>query len=163
MSRTGTIKQSNQSKGFGIFRASFDRILNTIARYFPMYPSWRVKIQKLRKVKIGNNVFIGADVMLDEVFPENIIIEDDVTIIARTTILSHSFYPSHFSKILKEKEVKTILKKGCYIGLGTIILPGVVVGEYSIIGAGAIVTKDVPSFTLAVGNPAKVVKKFNLG
>ncbi|MFA6325461.1 MAG: acyltransferase [Candidatus Paceibacterota bacterium] len=161
MSKTGKIIQSQKSRGLGIFSASFSRVLNAICRYFPMYPFLRVVIQKTRGVSIGKNIFIGAEVMFDEVFPENIIIEDDVTIIARSTILSHSFYPTHFRKVLKETKKRTVLKKGCYLGIGVTVMPGVIIGEYAIIGAGSIVTKDVPPYTISVGCPAKVIKKYN--
>jgi acetyltransferase-like isoleucine patch superfamily enzyme len=51
-----------------------------------------------------------------------------------------------------------ILKSGCWIGAGAIILPGVVIGTNTVIGAGAVVTKSIPPFSVAVGNPAKVIK-----
>ena len=51
-----------------------------------------------------------------------------------------------------------IIKKGAWIGAGASILPGVTVGKYAIVGAGAIVTKDVPDYAVVVGIPAKVVK-----
>ena len=50
------------------------------------------------------------------------------------------------------------VRRGAWIGAGTIILPGVTIGENSVIGAGSIVTRDVPSFCVAVGNPARVIK-----
>ena len=53
---------------------------------------------------------------------------------------------------------KIHLKKGCLIGMGSIILPGVVVGEGAIIAAGSLVTKDIPSWTIAAGRSAKVIK-----
>lgn len=156
MSKTGTIEQSKKSKGIGIIGAGFSRYINALSRYFPMYPSSRVALQRLRKVNIGNSVFIGADVLFDEVFPENITIEDNVTIIARSTILSHSFYPYHFKKILKDKATKTIIKTGSYIGLGSIILPGIIIGKYAIVGAGSIITKDVPDYSIVYGNPGQI-------
>ena len=51
-----------------------------------------------------------------------------------------------------------IIKKGAWIGAGASILPGITVGKYAIVGAGAIVTKDVPDYAVVVGVPAKVVK-----
>ena len=52
---------------------------------------------------------------------------------------------------------KTIIKKGASLGAGSIILPGVVVGEYAMSGAGAVVTKDVPSHALVLGSPARII------
>ena len=51
-----------------------------------------------------------------------------------------------------------VLKKGCLIGMESFVMPGVTVGEGAIVGAGSLVTKDIPAWTIAVGRPAKVVK-----
>ena len=51
-----------------------------------------------------------------------------------------------------------VVERGAWVGAGAIILPGVSIGRNSVIGAGAIVTKDVPPFSVAVGNPARVIK-----
>jgi len=51
------------------------------------------------------------------------------------------------------------LKKGCWVGANSVILPGVTIGENSIVGASSVVTKDIPSRTLYAGNPAKFIKK----
>ena len=55
---------------------------------------------------------------------------------------------------------KITLKKGCFIGVGTIIMPGVTVGEGSIVAAGSVLIKDVPAWTIAGGSPAKVIREF---
>ncbi|BBE16231.1 acetyltransferase [Aquipluma nitroreducens] len=55
-----------------------------------------------------------------------------------------------------------ILKNDCWIGAGAIILPNVSIGECSIVGAGSVVTKDVPDFTVVAGVPAVVIKKLNI-
>lgn len=49
---------------------------------------------------------------------------------------------------------------GAWLGHGAIVLPGVTIGEHAVIGAGAVVTRDVPSFSVAVGNPARVIKQY---
>ncbi|RYY14386.1 MAG: acyltransferase, partial [Chitinophagaceae bacterium] len=54
---------------------------------------------------------------------------------------------------------QVVLKKGCWIGANAIILPGVTIGENSVVGAGSIVTKSIPDRVVAVGSPARVVKK----
>ncbi|MFR2812259.1 MAG: DapH/DapD/GlmU-related protein [Escherichia coli] len=54
-----------------------------------------------------------------------------------------------------------ILKKGCWIGANVTILPGVVVGENSVVGANSVVTKSISPFTVVAGNPAKIIKKLN--
>lgn len=54
---------------------------------------------------------------------------------------------------------KTVLKKGCSIGANSTILCGITIGEFAMVGAGSVVTKDVPAYTLVMGNPARVVRK----
>ena len=54
-----------------------------------------------------------------------------------------------------------LIKKGAWIGAGVSILPGVTIGKYAIVGAGAIVTKDVPDYGVAIETPARVVKTLN--
>jgi acetyltransferase-like isoleucine patch superfamily enzyme len=53
-----------------------------------------------------------------------------------------------------------VLEDGCWIGFGAIVLPGVVVGTQSVIGGGSVVTESVPPFSVAVGNPARVVREY---
>jgi acetyltransferase-like isoleucine patch superfamily enzyme len=54
---------------------------------------------------------------------------------------------------------KIIFKKGCMLGMGTIVMPGVTIGEGAIVGAGSLVTKDIPPWAVAAGSPAKVIRK----
>ena len=51
------------------------------------------------------------------------------------------------------------LMKGCYLGAGVIILPGITVGEQAIVGAGAVVTRNVPAYAVVAGSPARIIKK----
>jgi acetyltransferase-like isoleucine patch superfamily enzyme len=159
----GSIPVGKKSKGVKIFGAYFRRIIHGIARNWVLLPSWRCSLNRLRGVKIGKNVFMGIDVFIDDADPSLVTIEDDVTIIGRTSIIGHAYYPEHFSKVLNEagKREGTIIKKGAYIGLGSIILPGIIIGEYSIIGAGSVVNKDIEAYSIAVGVPAKVIKSIS--
>lgn len=50
---------------------------------------------------------------------------------------------------------------GAWIGVGAIILPGITIGEYAVIGAGSVVTKDIPAYTIAAGNPCKPIRKID--
>ena len=52
-----------------------------------------------------------------------------------------------------------VLKKGCLIGMESFVMPGVTVGEGAVVGAGSLITKDVPAWTVAAGRPAKVLKE----
>ena len=84
-----------------------------------------------------------------------ITIEDDVMFAANVQLLSNN-HDEYDRQVLTCKPI--IIKKGAWIGAGVTILPGVTIGKYAIVGAGAVVTKDVGDYEVAVGIPAKVVK-----
>ena len=118
------------------------------------------------KISIGKRVVIRPNTMLFADPRKNgkgIIIEDDVLIGSGVHIYIHNHkYDNPDIPIINQgyhisKEV--ILKKGCWIGANVIILPGITIGKNTVIGAGSIVTKSIPEKSVAVGNPAKVIKK----
>lgn len=93
-----------------------------------------------------------------------IYIGKDALIASRVFITNENHGLSPKSDCYLENDLLTddvIIENGCWIGENVVILPGVKIGEKSIIGAGSIVTKSIPSFTIAVGNPAKPIKRFN--
>lgn len=102
-------------------------------------------------VKIGKNVFIGTEAFLDEVRPDLITIEDNATISIRSMLLTHD------SKNFILAPIN--IKKNAVVYAGSIILPGVIIGEGAAVAAGAVVTKDVEPYTLVGGVPAKLIKK----
>ena len=86
-------------------------------------------------------------------------IEDYVAIAPRVTFVLHaSPEPSPLSKLYESKVLPIYIKKGAWVGCNAVILGGITVGEFSIVGAGAVVTKDVPPYTVVAGVPAKVIK-----
>ena len=109
-----------------------------------------------RHIQIGKNVFINhACTFLDL---GGIVIEDDVLIAPKVSIITenHPVNPKE-RKILDLKSVT--IKRNVWIGANATILPGVTVGENSVVAAGAVVTKDVPANTLVGGIPAKIIKE----
>lgn len=109
---------------------------------------------------IGNRCFLGDEVMLD--VRGGITLEDDVTLSNRTTIVTHinvGFEDHPLQIHYPMKESRVTIKQGAYIGTCAIVLPGVTVGRESVVGAGAVVTKNIPDKTVAVGVPANVIKK----
>ena len=60
--------------------------------------------------------------------------------------------------VRKDDYLKTIIEKGSTIGANSTIICGITIGEYSFIGAGSVVTKDVPPYSMVIGNPARVVE-----
>ncbi|MBQ2665391.1 DapH/DapD/GlmU-related protein [Methanobrevibacter sp.] len=105
------------------------------------------------RLKIGDNVFINSNSLL--MARGGITIEDDVMLAANVQLLSNN-HDEYDRQVLTCKPIH--IKKGAWIGAGVSILPGVTIGEYAIVGAGAIVTKDVGDYEVAVGVPAKIVK-----
>lgn len=103
-------------------------------------------------VTVGNNVTIKCGVQLWD----GITIEDDVFIGPNATF-TNDLFPR--SKVYPEKFEKTIIKKGASIGANATILCGITIGEKAMIGAGSVVTKDVPDGEVWFGNPAKFKKK----
>ena len=108
-----------------------------------------------RFIRLGKNVFINhACSFLDL---GGITIEDDVMIGPRVNIISegHPVEPDN-RKVLVLNRV--VIKRNAWIGAAVTILPGVTVGENSVVAAGALVTKDVPDNTVVAGVPARVIK-----
>ncbi len=125
-------------------------------------PWWLVAfLHRLRGVKIHNiwRVFIAGQVLIDSRFPELVEIEEEVYI-TRGVIIHTHFAPPPFleAKIGGVRTGRVIIKRGAYIGMNSIILPGVTVGEGAVIGTGSVVTKNVADYTMVAGNPARVIK-----
>ena len=95
-----------------------------------------------------------------------ITIEDGVHIAGDVRLLCHkkdlsNYKPGEIYGMQPYKYGEIHLCKNCAIGTGALVMPGVTVGEGAIVGANAMVTKDIPAWSLALGSPAKVVKTFN--
>ena len=120
----------------------------------------------LRKIgcKVGKNVFIGDNVRVDAGHSDLIILEDHVHVAGGCRLLCHQRDLSNYCvgddyAKLGYKLAPIHLKKGCLIGMESFVFPGVTVGEGAIVGAGSLVTHDIPAWTIATGRPAKVVKQ----
>lgn len=111
-----------------------------------------------KHIKLGKNVFINhACSFLDL---GGITIEDDVLIGPRVNLTTenHPVDPAK-RKFLNLKSI--LIKRNAWIGAGATILPGVTIGENSIVAAGAVVTKDVPANTIVGGVPAKMIRQLD--
>ena len=123
----------------------------------------RPKIWRLLGCKVGKNVMIGHAVRLDFGNARLIEIGDNAVISNNTTILCHKrdiscYFKDSDSGKLPFKYEKVTIGKGCQIGLNCTILPGVSIGEGTIIGSCSLITRDSPAWCIAVGSPAKVVR-----
>lgn len=134
-------------------------LLHGIASRVPT-PDMAAALHRMRGVKIGRNVYIGNHVHLDLLHPELITIEDYATVGMRTMVFAHVSHWSPFLNTIYHKMTSpVVIGKGSWIAPGCIILPGVKVGENSVVGAGSIVLKDVEPYAVVAGNPAKFIKK----
>ena len=124
---------------------------------FGLFPPFYTDCGK--NIKIGKNVFINACCRFQD--QGGIEIGDGSLIGHNTTIatLNHDFNPSKRQN-LTPNPVK--IGKNVWIGSDCTILPGVTIGDGAIVGAGSVVTKSIPANTIAVGNPARVIKEIEV-
>ena len=116
-----------------------------------------------KKCNIGKDVFIDINVKVGD----NCKIQNFATLYHGLTVGNDVFIGPHVcftndiyprAKIWSEEKVaKTVVKDGASIGANSTIIAGITIGKYAMIGAGSVVTKDVPDYALVVGNPARVV------
>ena len=105
------------------------------------------------RVGIGNTI-IGPVTISD-----NVNIGQNVTISG----LNHNYEDPN--KTISEQGVSTMpikIENNVWIGANSVVLPGVQIGNHSVIGAGSIITKDIPPYSVAVGNPARIVKRYDM-
>ncbi|MCG9697111.1 acyltransferase [Shewanella sp. Isolate11] len=102
-------------------------------------------------VVIGSNVTIKSGVYLWD----GITIEDNV-FIGPCVAFTNDKMPR--SKVYPEQFLRTVIKSGASIGANATILPGIILGEHCMVGAGAVVTKDVPANAVVFGNPARIIR-----
>lgn len=100
-------------------------------------------------VKIGNGVKVQNNISIYE----GVELEDDV-FLGPSMVFTNVINPRSFI-VRKEEFKKTLLKKGCSVGANATIVCGITIGEYALIGAGSVVTKDVKPFEMQYGVPAK--------
>ncbi len=102
-------------------------------------------------MNIGGGTIISRRARLDRgINPKGIYIGKNTFITGRVVILAHD--------ACRKMKVDTKIGNNCFIGINSIIMPGVTIGNEVIIGAGSVVTKNIPDNCIAAGNPAKIIK-----
>ena len=120
-----------------------------ISRYINL--SYSFYLRKIKGVDLGRNCQISWRAVIDRANPKGIHIGDNTLITRNVYVLAHDA-----SRGIKED---VYIGSNCFIGIASIILPGVHIGNNCIIGAGAVVTKDFPDNSIIAGNPARRIKE----
>lgn len=114
----------------------------------------------LNGLQIGVNAYIGPGVFIDLAAPVRIAAE--AVLAPQVMLLTHGDVGNRLlAKIINRSEGAVCLKEGCWLGARAIILPGITVGTGAVVGAGSVVTADVPDYTVVAGAPARQVRKLD--
>lgn len=114
-------------------------------------------------ISVGNNCGISNSAIIAR---SSVVLEDDVMIGGGCKIYDNDFHSIHYDERMQNpdpgiRSKPVLIRQGAFIGAHTIILKGVTVGRHSIIGAGSVVTHDIPDNEIWAGNPAVFVKKID--
>lgn len=142
------------------------RIIHLMASYYPYGPT-REKCWRKLGVKIGKDVQFNIGIKLSGYHIKNkelleigdrVALGTDINFIVSTMPNNSNLKDNKYVKENLIKEAKILVKNDAWIGVGAVILPGITIGESSIIGAGSVVTEDVKPFTIVAGVPAKKIR-----
>lgn len=151
-----------------VFRNIWRKLLSNMMDWAILEPLNPRKLRPMFMRKMGCHVgkgcFVGDHVRIDQGHADLITIDDHAHIASGCRLLCHQRDLSDYKvgddyAKLGYKLRPIHLCKGCLIGMETFVMPGVTIGEGAIVGAGSLVTKDIPAWTIATGRPAKVVKQ----
>ena len=124
----------------------------------------RPRLWRFMGAKVSKNAFIGYEVWMDFNHANLIEVREGAHITNRCLLLCHqrnlsNYYVGDDASKLPYSKGKILIGKNVMVGMGTTIMPNVEIGEGAIIAAGSIVTKNIPAWTIAAGQPAKVIKE----
>jgi acetyltransferase-like isoleucine patch superfamily enzyme len=136
-----------------------NRLFQYFARFAPGAMSLRVWLHRWRGVRIGRNVFIGTDVLIETAYPRRVSIGNNVIIGIRSILIAHFDAQSVHAEGKMRVRLSITIEDDVFIGPGVIVLPNVRIGRGSVIAAGSVVTRSVPARIMMQGNPAKAIAR----
>jgi acetyltransferase-like isoleucine patch superfamily enzyme len=156
---------SSRERGHGVVWLAFNYVfrnwlLGMLVRVAPR--GLILPLHRLRGVKLGSACYIDPTAIVETAYPENVTIGNDVRITAHAVIMTHIKAPHYLREtgLVPNVLAPVVLEDHCFIGVNSVIMPGVTVGKASVVASGSVVFGDVPPFTMVQGNPARVVKRF---
>jgi len=157
-------KNIESKKEYGL-RRMFNKILQVIAKSSFLSGYMRARVQKLRGVKFDDvsTVFLGEDIIIDGICPENVTIKNGCQIGAGTKIVTH-FYDN--KKLSEHKDYhfrfyqgKVVIEEDVFIGFNCVIAKPVTIGRGSVLGANTVITKNIPPNSIIVQPESINIKK----
>ena len=127
-----------------------------LSNKLPIRGHQRLKFVKMGGVNVKGPCLIYRNVYFDSTAPHLITIEKGVTITQNTTILTHFFDPEQKGRMFRLGKVH--ICEDAFIGCNVVICNAVTIGKGAVVGAGSIVTKDIPPYQVWAGNPARYIK-----
>ena len=129
-----------------------------------LLPAWfapssilRIFFHRLRGVRIGRGCEIGYHVVIDHQYPQLVRIDDGVAISANACLIAHDHSNVRTMRGSGSRVKPIRVRRQAFVGIGAIILPGVEIGERAVVGAGAVVPRNVEAKAVVAGNPAQPV------
>ena len=121
----------------------------------PLHANWAGK-----NVHFGKNVYANFNLTLVD---DTHIYVGDYTMLGPNVVLASAGHPilPELRERIYQYNIPVRIGKNCWLGAGVIVLPGVTIGDNSVIGAGSVVTKDIPANVVAVGTPCRVLRKID--
>lgn len=149
-----------------MIRNNFIRIKNKLIYKFGVhFPYLKVRLRSIQALgwKCGKDVYFPEDLIVSQNFVYDrgeLEIGNRVSIGPRCTLIlvAHPNF-SAIRKLLTTKPAKIVIEDNAWLGAGVIVMPGVTIGKNSVVGAGAVVTHDVPDNTIVAGVPAREIRK----